>query len=294
MINLQDFILNNELFKQYKVDDLLFVEYKCIVEEGKIGVWWHDNFFSYVLSGEMVWRTPQREYIARAGDCFFAKKGSIIAGVNYRGDYCELLVFVPDNFIKTVIEKYNLSLAGLSPEKNDTIIPLVPEDALVSYFHSLLSYFPQNIPPPEALLKLKFEELILNLLTNNKNVVLKCYFKELCTCNKTSIKAVMEANFSSNLSMKEFAKLCFRSLSSFKREFFELFKTSPGKWLLEKRLEYSRYLLETTNDPVEDIAFNSGFENRSHFIRVFRNRYGETPGKYQAIRSDSRKMVISF
>jgi len=48
---------------------------------------------------------------------------------------------------------------------------------------------------------------------------------------------------------------------------------------MEKRLEYSCYLLETTDLSIDDIRLESGFENRTHFMRVFKNRFGVTPGK---------------
>jgi AraC-like DNA-binding protein len=187
---------------------------------------------------------------------------------------------VPDNFIKSVIQKHKIPLlTDRTEKKSDTVLPLCTDDVLLSYFHSLLSYFPQSIPPPAALLRLKFEELIVNILSADNHLPLRCYFKELCSSSKPSIREIMEANFSCNLSLDEFARLCARSLSSFKTEFQEIFRTTPGKWLQEKRLEYSRYLLEITNDSVDEICTLSGFENRSHFIRVFKNRYGSTPGK---------------
>ena len=64
-----------------------------------------------------------------------------------------------------------------------------------------------------------------------------------------------------------------------KENLHEIYNATPGKWLLEKRLEYSYYLLETTDQSVDDICMDSGFENRTHFIRVFKNKYGVSPGK---------------
>ena len=48
------------------------------------------------------------------------------------------------------------------------------------------------------------------------------------------------------LRLEEYAKLCHRSLSSFKREFQSHFSESPGKWLLQKRLEYASSLLRNS------------------------------------------------
>jgi AraC family transcriptional regulator, exoenzyme S synthesis regulatory protein ExsA len=282
MMNAQDFIANTTLFKKFGVDDLLFVEIICPVEEGSPPkLWWHDNFFSYAIAGEMLLKTLDGEYIFKAGECVFAKKGSIIAARHLiHADFCELRVFVPDDFIKSVFQKYRIPLSTAEPnEKTDTLIPLVTDDVLKVYFHSLLTYFHQPSPPPETLLKLKFEELVVNILSNNAHRPLKCFFSEICRSAKPSIKEIMEANFFINLSLDEFARLCTRSLTAFKREFNIIFQTTPGKWLLEKRLEFGRYMLETTAFSLDEICEMSGFENRTHFIRVFKNKYGVTPGK---------------
>jgi len=280
MINLQDFITNSSLFKKFEIDELLFAQFECPVEDGDSSAWWHNNFFGYILSGEMVLQTPQKKYILKPGECYFARKGSVLAHHHNRVDFCELLVFVPDDFIKLVIQKYKMLLPPLANDNADAVIPLGDDDLLVSYFHSLLTYFPLSAPPSETLLKLKFEELIVNIFSGTKHIPLQCYFSELCKSAKPSIKEIMEANFFSNLSLDEFARLCGRSLSAYKQKFNTIFQITPGKWLLEKRLEYSRYLLETTDFSVDEICVVSGFENRSHFIRVFKTKYGITPGKF--------------
>ena len=284
MINIEDFIGNSILFKKFEIDDLLFAEIVCPIEEDESTerLWWHDNFFTYAFSGEMELKTLQGEYRVKAGDYGFVKKGSI---VGYRhiiqGDFCELRVFVSDDFIKMVFQKYRVPLVtSASHEKTDIIIPLTKDAVMDVYFHSLLTYFHQPSPPPDILLKLKFEELLVNILSNNVHQTLKCFLGELCTSAKPSIKEIMEANFFSNLSLNEFARLCARSLSAFKQEFNDIFQTTPGRWLQQKRLEYSRYLLETTDCSIDEICVTSGFENRSHFIRVFKSKYGITPGKF--------------
>jgi AraC-like DNA-binding protein len=280
MINIQEFIEKSPFAKKISVDDLLFAEFKCPMDEKKSNIWWHNNFFAHVLTGETVLKTPRGEYVLRSGDSAFAKKGSIITYNHVQENFCELLVFVPDEFIKTVAQKYKVSLsADPASDYADTIIPLSSDGVLVTYFQSLLTHFLQTTPPASSLLKLKFEELLLSILSGNSQTQLNCYFSELCRTVKPSIREIMELNFFNNLSLHEFARLCARSLSAFKREFTQIYSSTPGKWLLEKRLEYSCYLLETTDQSVDDICMDSGFENRTHFIRVFKNRYGVPPGK---------------
>jgi AraC-like DNA-binding protein len=282
MDNIQDFIANESLVKKIKVDELLFAEFKCPHDEGHSSLWWHNNFFAHILSGKTVLKTPRQEYTLTSGDSFFAKKGSVISENFIHEDFCELLIFMPDDFIKTVIKKYNLPLNTAEPnETGDTIMPLVNDAVLVTYFQSLFTHFHQAEPPTGALLKLKFEELLINILSKNNHLRLKYYFGEVCRSVKPSIKEIMEGNFFSNLSLDEFARLCARSLSSFKKEFSMLYHTTPGKWLHEKRLEYSRFLLETTDHTLDEICAESGFENRSHFNRVFKNKHGLSPARFR-------------
>jgi AraC-like DNA-binding protein len=87
----------------------------------------------------------------------------------------------------------------------------------------------------------------------------------------------MEDNFCYNLKLENYAKLSNRSLSAFKRDFEKLFGATPGKWLLEKRLQYSLQLLMNRGRRVSEAAFESGFESPSHFSRAFKARFGQAP-----------------
>jgi AraC-like DNA-binding protein len=100
-------------------------------------------------------------------------------------------------------------------------------------------------------------------------------------CEAPSIPAIMEANCCHNLSLEAFAKLCHRSVSTFKREFFRHYGTSPGRWLLERRLECAARLLAMTSTSVTEIVFECGFEQPSHFTRAFKAKYGQTPSEYR-------------
>lgn len=280
MINMQDFIAKSPFAKKIEVDELLFAEFKCPLDEKSSKIWWHNNFFAHVLTGQTVLKTPTQEYTLRAGDSAFAKKGSVLSHNHVQEDFCELLIFVPDDFIRTVTQKYKVSLTLKDDSSHtDTIILLNTDEVLRSYFQSLLTHFLQVTPPVGTLVKLKFEELLLNILSGNNHAPLKYYLSEISRSSRPSIREIMELNFFSNLSMDEFAQLCGRSLTAFKKEFSLIYNTSPGKWLMKKRLEYSHYLLETTDLTLDEICMESGFENQSHFNRVFKDKYGVSPGK---------------
>jgi AraC-like DNA-binding protein len=161
------------------------------------------------------------------------------------------------------------------------VIPLHLDEVLSAYFPSVLSYFAKQQQPPGSLLEIKFKELILDLMTSPLNASLCGYFKSLCNRSKTSIREVMESNFIYNLSLEQFAYLSGRSLSSFKKDFISTFNCPPGKWLLKRRLEHAKYLLELTDKNINELAFETGFENASHFIRIFKQTYGITPLQFK-------------
>ena len=87
----------------------------------------------------------------------------------------------------------------------------------------------------------------------------------------------MNDNYCFNLKLEQYATLCNRSLSAFKRDFEKSFQCTPGKWLLEKRLQHAVHLLTNTGKNVGEAAFESGFENPSHFSRSFKEKFGMPP-----------------
>lgn len=283
VVSLLDFVHNNSLFKQFKVDDLLVVEYKCVVDETKLKIWSERNYFIYVLSGKKIWHTIHSKYEVFSGQAIFVKKGANIVHQFFDNNFCSLIFFIPDNFIRDVIKNSDTPLSYLRKKncQSDSIIPLKPNAILNLYFQSVFALFGKKVSPPLPLLKLKFKELILIILSSGGNELLSAYLLSLCEENKTSIRETMERNFIYNMKLEEFARLSGRSLTSFKRDFRATFKTTPGKWLAQKKLEHSRHLLETTDKNINELTFESGFENPSHFIKVFKQAYDTTPLRYR-------------
>ena len=65
------------------------------------------------------------------------------------------------------------------------------------------------------------------------------------------------------------------------RRFAEQLGTSPGQWLLGRRLDAARVLLEQTALPVEAIATRVGLASAVNLRRHFRAALGTTPGAYR-------------
>ena len=295
MLNLYDYIANSKYYKTYRVDDLLLVEYKCMIPQDRVAFWMHTNYFAYILSGEATYYLGDQVYVVEQGRAMFVRKGAYLAQQHRKGDYCALIFFLPDDFIQNVFTKYPSISQGPARRgscPDDGMFSLAVDDSLTAFFHSVLSYFPKETGPSEQLLKLKFEELVLNIMTHQQNPNLVRYLSSIRDCGKVSIRDVMEQSFMFPMSLEEYARLCARSLSTFKTDFQATYNMSPGKWLIRTRLQYARTLLETTSDTVTEIATKSGFRNTAHFVKVFREAYGAPPLQYRL--RDLAASVVDF
>lgn len=282
MFRLFDIVYENCLFRQFKVSDLLFVEYKCLNDEQKLIVQCERNFFMYILGGKKIFQTLHSTYQATAGQAVFVRKGANIVHQFYDKEFCGLMIFIPDEFIIDTIRHSGISRAfEQMTETTDSVIPVQPDPALNTYFESVFAYFGMDEKPPAALLELKFKELILYILSSGKNQPLSRYLISRCATNTACIREIMERNFIYKMKMTEFAKLTGRSLATFKRDFIATFQTTPGRWLMKKKLEYARQLLAITDKNINELSFDAGFESPSHFIRIFKGHFKVTPLQYK-------------
>jgi AraC-like DNA-binding protein len=265
-------------FRQFTFRELLFLHYDCPVEEQKSDIWSSHSYFIYGISGKKVWYTPNNSWALTAGNALFVKPGACIVEQFFEDPFCVLAFFLPDSYIKNFVRE-NTSLIppaaklSYSPE---LVVPVKTDAVMVTFYNSVLPYFEMDSAPPEPLLELKFRELLLNIMINPANVGVVNYMHTLAASSIT-LQEVMECNFCYNLRLEEFAVLCNRSLSSFKRDFMATFHTTPGRWLTERRLEYARQLLNKGKLSIRDIAFECGFENSTHFSRIFKQKFGFSP-----------------
>lgn len=292
MINYYELVVNNpQYFKQFTCKDLLFLSYDCPVKEKKVAKWSAHNYIYYVLSGRKTLHSIDHSLTLTSGSIAFVKKGACIIEQYFDEPFCVVAFIMPDSFIHSFLKDF-LPAAGEVAGDTAPVIPIFNDALLKSFYHSIASYFVSADSVPEELLELKFKELLLHLLHNPDNKELHRYFHHLKGQSSTSIKEIMENNFAYNLSIEAYAKLTNRSTSSFKRDFQNLFQTTPGRWLMDKKLAHAKKLLMQTKDSIASIAFDSGFENTAHFSRLFRQKTGLTPMEYR--KKAAERLVVSI
>jgi AraC family transcriptional regulator, exoenzyme S synthesis regulatory protein ExsA len=283
MVNFYEKVLTHpDYCRQFSCGDSLITVFNCPAEARLMtdkftDVWSKYNYIFYVLEGKKTWHTASGSYEIKQGSCVFIRKGAWILEQFFDTGFCLVLFFIPDEFVCEVLKTKAIPISS-KEKKYEPVMVLNTSETLDSFFVSMFSYFSQTREPDQSLLELKFKELILTLADNPLNAELLSYFCSLLQePQSVSLQRVMEDNFCFNLKLEQYAELSNRSLSAFKRDFQKQFNTTPGRWLLEKRLNHARHLLGNMKRTVSEAAFESGFENPSHFSRSFKERFGFAP-----------------
>ena len=60
----------------------------------------------------------------------------------------------------------------------------------------------------------------------------------------------------------------------------DAFGWTPAEMIIRYRLERAAQMLAQRAGSVGEVAYAVGFKNVSHFVKRFRERYGETPSSY--------------
>lgn len=284
MVNIYEFARNNpSLVKQFSCKDILFLIIDCPPEFTKGNELTEHNCFLYGISGKHMLYSNNRSWLFQQGETVFVKKGAM--GVRKLGEevFCVLMFFVPDRYLKSFIcEKIEIfkNLVSGAVTK-DLLFRIETNEILRSFYDSVLAYLSGVKQPDEDLIDLKFKELLLNITTDPSNNELISYLYKLYLNQSDQLQDVMERNYMYDLSLEDFARLCHRSIASFKRDFQKIYGIPPGKWLLNKRLENARRLLLDLSKTVNDAAQESGFKNNTHFSRAFKISFGYSPLQFR-------------
>jgi len=81
-------------------------------------------------------------------------------------------------------------------------------------------------------------------------------------------------------SLKELAKFAGLNEYQLKAGFKEIYGNSVFGYLLDHKLDHARVLLDTKKYQVNEVAYQLGYTNPSHFIAAFKKKFGMTPKKY--------------
>lgn len=237
----------------------------------------------YLLSGrETVTDFDDHALDLHPGELLFLQRDLFLYSDFIRqGGPLQALLFFYDH---AIIDRF-LASQSPTPKKEpvttDHFFKLPVSEAVDAYMTSLRSIFSQSGLPPSFLENKLLELLYLVAAADRDGQMVAGLSATHEHQGKRNILRIMENHCFRNLTVGDYAAMTGRSLSSFNREFRRLTRTSPKQWLINRRLEKARELLNDSNLSVTDVALEVGYESPSHFIKMFREKYKVTPKQHQ-------------
>ena len=65
------------------------------------------------------------------------------------------------------------------------------------------------------------------------------------------------------------------------RVFIKRYGVTAKRYLIDRRMEYAKRLLRTTDLNIDAVALSSGYSDQAHFMKEFRRIHGTTAGEYR-------------
>lgn len=96
----------------------------------------------------------------------------------------------------------------------------------------------------------------------------------------------MAQHFTSAVTVHELAGKACLSVYHFLRSYRKRYHETPRQYLIRRRLEFAKNLLETTELSITEICLESGFSSLGTFSTLFRRRTGFSPSDYRARRRE--------
>ncbi|ATL47839.1 hypothetical protein COR50_12075 [Chitinophaga caeni] len=264
------------------VENTFFAKHKIENKTALRNIFLTENVLIFILKGykhlhiqnETVEVTPQ--------EIIFLKKG-IYAMAEYfeeKSEFEAILLFLKPKIVQEVTAEYNIkSSNNLS---NIPFLKIKSNPVIETYKSQLGQYFIQEPLKEKNILLLKQKEILLYIFKTIPLSETIPFWDAIISTSTENITYVMDKYLFHKLSLKDYANLTNRSLSSFKRDFATIYSSSPAKWINQKRLEYSCLLLKNTQERISEISEKCGFESLSYFTRIFKKTYHMTPSEFRA------------
>ncbi len=240
----------------------------------------------YVVRGKSILRTATSTINVSEGDCVIVSSGNIVNNWVESEDTAtaEVIVF---RLFPQLVESINSSQSIFAPNRNIGTAPappaqiIRPNAAIKKYIDGLQFYFDRPELLKEELIAIKVSEFLFLLITLEGEVGLHPILRSIFNKVEHKFSEVIDAHIFANISLDELAHLAGLSLSSFNRKFRKVYKESPKKYILTKRLEKARDLLSQSELRVSEIALDCCFDDPANFSKAFSAQFGLPPSAYR-------------
>ncbi|MBL4648238.1 MAG: helix-turn-helix transcriptional regulator [Aureispira sp.] len=241
--------------------------------------------FAYVLEGTCLTYTGTEMLKVQQQEAFLSKCGNYTTKLladEVDGQYSTIAVHFHLEVLHKVYENALPEfLTTKSGNQANNMTKVISNELIDTYIQNIHCYFKYPEYVAEELLILKLKEIILLLLKTTKAPDILAIMHHLFSPKTIELKEIVEAHHFSDLNITELAQLSNRSLSTFKKDFKDLYQDTPANYRMNKRLEKVAHLLSCSDDRISTITYACGFKSISHLSRIFKEHYSVSPSQYR-------------
>jgi AraC family transcriptional regulator len=103
----------------------------------------------------------------------------------------------------------------------------------------------------------------------------------LAPWQKRRATELLAEHLDGSLRLATLASECGLSVSHFAKSFRQSFRTSPHRFLIQRRVERAKALLVRSSCPLSEVALRTGFADQAAFSRTFGAVVGSPPGQWR-------------
>ena len=223
----------------------------------------HCDCFAYIICGRAIYHFRGSSYLAEPGDVIYLGRGTsydiTVLEPDYRFCFADFL-FACDN------NRYNEVFKGEGLKKLENVF---------IKFHAL--WTAGNFSD-----KIYCKSLLYRIYSD---IVRENALQYIPSAKKARIDLALEEirnNYTNpELSVEKLCSDCSMSEVHFRRLFFQIYHTSPIKFIISLRINKAKDLLSNTDMRIQCISDQCGFNNPYYFSKVFKQQVGLTPSDYR-------------
>lgn len=228
------------------------------------------NKFYYITSGECSITILGKTYDAKPGMWFFIPAGAEHSYHNYSGRPFEKYWMHFDLYPDTkFFDTLNLPFFVLTNDSQEQ--------------EKLFSKYVANKKSESLTDKIENKALLLMLLKEYINLakISETQFNIQPQDTLSSVLSYINENLDKPLTNEDMAEICHMHPNHFPRYFKLKTSQSPHTYIMQKRMESAKRLLEQTQMSISHIAEKTGMWDTAHLSKTFKRFYNISPKEYR-------------
>ena len=196
-----------------------------------------------------------------------------------------LAMAIDDVKISRILDRMNESMPKADDQEwtfMDYNFHFTNDIGIYQILQRLIFLFTEDHPSKDIFVDNMLQELIMRILQTNTRKIYSEKSLQLSSENRLAyVVEHIRKNLHRTISIDELSEKACMSESNFYRVFKNELGLSPVDFINNERIKLAVSLLQDPKRSIKEIYHLCGFESRSYFNRVFKNRKKITPGEYK-------------